>query len=59
MLLVALAAVNRPGSVRLEGDLGLLAAFGASYIRHFSGTTVVAAAAAAAATAIFVFSLKH
>jgi hypothetical protein len=57
VLLVALAAVNRPGSVRLEGNLGLLAAFGASYVCHFSGTTIVAAAAAA--TAVFIFSFKH
>jgi hypothetical protein len=60
VLLVALAAVNRPGAIRLEGNLGLLAAFGASYVCHFSGTTVVAAAAAAAAaTAVLIFSLKH
>jgi len=57
VFLIALAAVDRPGTVRLEGDLGLLAAFGASYICHFSGTTVVAATAAA--TAIFIFSFKH
>jgi len=57
VLLVALAAVNRPGSVRLEGNLGLLATFGASYICHFSRTTIVAATAAA--TTVFVFSLKH
>jgi hypothetical protein len=57
VLLVALAAVNRPGSVRLEGNLGLLAAFGASYVCHFSGTAVVAATAAA--TAVFIFSFKH
>jgi hypothetical protein len=60
VLLVALAAVNRPGSVRLEGNLGLLTAFGASYVCHFSGTTIVAAsAAAAAATTVLIFSLKH
>ena len=56
MLLVALAAVNRPGSIRLEGDLGLLAAFGAGYICHFSGAAVVAISEA---TAVVVLSLKH
>jgi hypothetical protein len=59
VLLVAIAAVNGPGSVRLEGNLGLLTAFGASYVCHFSGTTIVAASAAAAATAILIFSFKH
>ena len=56
VLLVALAAVNRPGSIRLEGDLGLLAAFGAGYICHFSGAAVVAISEA---TAVVVLSLKH
>ena len=56
VLLIAVAAVNRPGSIRLEGNLGLLAAFGAGYICHFSGTAVVASSGA---TAVFVFSLKH
>jgi hypothetical protein len=57
VLLVAIAAVNGPGSVRLEGNLGLLTAFGASYVCHFSGTTIVAASAAA--TAVLIFSFKH
>jgi hypothetical protein len=57
MLLIAIAAVNRPGSIRLEGDLCLLPAFGASYACHFSRTAVVAASAAA--TAVIILSLKH
>jgi hypothetical protein len=56
VLLVALAAVNRPGSIRLEWDLGLLAAFGAGYICHFSGASVVAIPEA---TAVVILSLKH
>ena len=56
MLLVALTAVNRSGSVRLERNLGLLAAFGAGYISHFSGAAVVAISGA---IAVVVFSFKH
>jgi hypothetical protein len=56
VFLVALAAVNRSCSVRLEGNLGLLPTFGASYICHFSWTAIVAASAA---TAVFIFSFKH
>jgi len=57
MLLIAIAAVNGPCSVRLEWDLSLLPAFWASYVCHFSWTTVIAASAAA--TAVFIFSFKH
>jgi len=57
MLLIAIAAINRSGTIRLEGDLGLLAAFGAGYVCHFSRSAVVAASAAA--TAVIVLSLKH
>jgi len=56
MLLIALATVYRPGPIRLEGHLCLLAAFRTSNICHFSRTAVVATSAA---TAIFIFSLKH
>ncbi len=56
MLLIALAAVNRPGAVRLKGNLGLLPAFGTGNVCHFSGTAVKAPSAA---TATLVFSLKH
>jgi hypothetical protein len=56
MLLIAIAAINRPGSVRLEWDLGLLAAFGAGNISHFSRSAVVAAFKA---TTIIVLSLVH
>jgi hypothetical protein len=59
MLLIAFAAVYRPGPIRLEGHLCLLAAFGTSDICHFSRTTIVATSAAATTTAIFIFSLKH
>ena len=59
VLLIALTAVNRPGSIRLEGDLGLLPAFWTGNICHFSRTTIVAASAAAATTTVFIFSLKH
>ena len=60
MLLVALAAVNRPGPIGLEGNLGLLAALRAGYICHFSWTAIVAAApVAAAAAAVIVSSLEH
>jgi len=56
MLLIALATVNRPCSVGLEGNLGLLAAFRTCYICHFSWTAVEAASAA---TAVLIFSFKH
>ena len=56
MLLIAFAAVYRPGPIRLERYLCLLAAFGTCNICHFSGTAVVATSAA---TAVFIFSLKH
>jgi hypothetical protein len=56
VLLVALTAVNRSGSIRLERNLGLLAAFGAGYICHFSGAAVVAISKA---TAVVVLSLEH
>ena len=59
VLLIALAAVNRPRSIRLEGNLGLLPAFWTSDICHFSRTTIVAASAAAATTTVFIISLKH
>jgi hypothetical protein len=56
VLLIAFAAVDWPGAVWLEWDLGLLAAFGTGNVSHFSGSAVVAASKA---TAIFIFSLKH
>jgi hypothetical protein len=62
VLLEALAAVNRPCSVRLEGDLGLLSTLGAGYIGHLSGSAIetsTAASTASAATAATVLSLEH
>jgi len=59
VLLIALAAVNRPGSIRFEGNLGLLAAFGAGNLGHLSWSAVVAASKAATIATVFVLSLKH
>jgi hypothetical protein len=56
MLLIAIAAIYRPGPIWLEGHLCLFAAFRASYICHFPGT---AAVATSTATAVFILSLKH
>jgi hypothetical protein len=58
VLLVAIAAVNRPGSVRLEGDLSLLPALRTGYVCHLSWSTVKAATATAAA-AVSIISLEH
>ncbi len=57
VLLIALAAVNRPRSVRLEWDLGLLPALWTSYVRHLSWTAVKTASAAT--TTALVLSLEH
>jgi hypothetical protein len=43
MLLVAIAAVHRPGSIRLEGNLTLLAALCTGRIVHLSWASVEAA----------------
>ena len=59
MLLIALAAVNRPGSVRLERNLSLLAAFGAGNVGHFSWSAAIAASKAAAIATVVVLSLEH
>ena len=56
MFLIAFAAVYRPGSIRLEWDLGLFATFGTGNICHFSWTAIVATSTA---TTVFIFSLKH
>jgi hypothetical protein len=47
MLLVAIAAVNRPGSVGFEWDLTCLSALSAGGIVHLSGASVEAASASA------------
>jgi len=47
MLLVAIAAINRPGSIGLEGNLTCLSALSACGIVHLSRAAVVAAPAAA------------
>jgi hypothetical protein len=58
VLLVALAAVNRPGSVRLEWDLSLLSALRTGYVCHLSWGAIKAASTIATAAA-FIFSLEH
>jgi hypothetical protein len=58
VLLVALAAVNRPGSVRLEWDLSLLSALRTGYVCHLSRAAVKAASTIATAAA-FILSLEH
>jgi hypothetical protein len=57
MLLIALAAINGPGSIRLKGNLALLSALRTGYVCHLSWGAVIAAIAAAAAASII--SLKH
>jgi len=53
MLLVAIAAINRPGSIGLEGNLTCLSALSARGIVHLSRAAVVAASPAAAASISF------
>jgi len=57
MLLIALAAINGPCSIWLEGDLSLLPALCTGCIVHLSWTAAVAASAAT--TAASIFSLEH
>ncbi len=53
MLLVTLLAVHRPTSVGLEGNLGLLAAFGTGYIGHLSWGPIKAAPVASFTSHLF------
>jgi hypothetical protein len=56
MLLVAIAAINRPGSIGLEGNLTRLSALCAGGIAHLSGAAVEAASASASVS-LHLFSL--
>jgi hypothetical protein len=47
MLLVAIAAINRPGSIGFEGNLTCLSALSAGGIVHLSWASVEAASASA------------
>jgi len=58
MLLIAIAAIYRPGAIGLEGNLTCLSALCTGRIVHFSGASVVIRAAATPAASIS-FHLFH
>jgi hypothetical protein len=59
MLLIAIAAIYRPGAIGLEGNLTCLSALCAGRIVHFSGASVVRRAATTPISASVSFHLFH
>jgi hypothetical protein len=59
MLLIAIAAINWPCPIGLEGDLCRLSALRAGYVRHLSWAAVEVSATASVTAAATILSLEH